>query len=317
MPWGADVETGPSRFGLDAQVSVVADDHDLPGDAETQASTLPDGAGGEERFKQAVSGSGGEAGAGVSDFDVDETLQHSRSHGKGSVVSDGAQRVVEEVSPDLVQLARVGRDGGQVAVVEPIHLNSAEDAVLKDGEGGVQALVHVHDPVRGPVHLGVLLGGVHQGRDPRRGLPNLPRDQVRVHGVGQPSKHPAKGCTGRGEPSVLEGLGIKACRGETRCDPPAVSDVVLVEPVDELVLDTGRFEGAGVRVERDDPCRGDAAEPEVAAELVEHVRSASHGHQVRLQGSQGRAQGVGHPADGGGRVVQLVSQARREHAQRV
>ncbi len=77
----------------------------------------------------------------------------------------GVGGVVDQVGPDLVQLAAVGADPGQAAVVFADQLHAVLELVVEHHERAFEAVMDVDLLLGCLVHVGVLFHGLHQFRD--------------------------------------------------------------------------------------------------------------------------------------------------------
>jgi hypothetical protein len=113
------------------------------------------------------------------------------------------------------------------------------DLRLHHHQRGVEQFVYIDDLVRGPVDLGILLGGPDQRGDTGDRVVDLPHEQFGFDRVREPSD-------GRLEVRLAERAGdlvqprrVDAPGDEGRGEVPAAHDVVVVQPVAERVLGVG------------------------------------------------------------------------------
>jgi hypothetical protein len=230
------------------------------------------------------------------------------------VAAHGVDGVVDQVGPDLVELAGEGEDVRQRAVVVAHHLDAVVQLVAEHGERGVEAVVHVEGLQRGPVHLRVLLGRGQQVGDAGGCLADLVQQAVGLqgpHGVGEPVPH-VRGRDGLGQ--ALEPLIADAGGHQRGCVVPGAGDVVVLQPVGDLVLAVVRLERRQGRcvpaaLER---LRGQGGD---RLELVGGELAADHLADLRPHLGQHLPQPVAGAQHRRHRVVQLVREPGRHLAE--
>jgi hypothetical protein len=117
---------------------VVALHHDPPADVQPQAGALADRLGGVEGLQDVGGGGLGDAGAVVADLDQHPVAVAGGAHGQLAAAVHavhGVGGVVDQVGPDLVELAGVGGQPGQGPVVVAHHLDARLQLVLEHGQG--------------------------------------------------------------------------------------------------------------------------------------------------------------------------------------
>jgi hypothetical protein len=166
----ADAEAGVAGLGADAEVAAVLAD-DAHGVVEAEAEALAGRLGGEERLEDAVLQLGRNAGAGVPDFHQQHVAFKAAGCGaEGSaLVAERVERVFNERGPDLVQLAAVGADAGQVGLVVALTW-TLSDARLEHLQRGVEAGGHIDFEDGRAVHVGVGLDGADEVEDAGGGV---------------------------------------------------------------------------------------------------------------------------------------------------
>ena len=110
-----DAKLGSARARLDLDLAVVVADQ-APDDVEAQAGALPDRLGGEERIEDALADLGRDAGSVVDDADDDALPLAVRRHLDAAGIRDGIERVVDQVRPDLVELADEAANAREVGL---------------------------------------------------------------------------------------------------------------------------------------------------------------------------------------------------------
>ena len=98
------------RGGVDVDQAAVALDHDPAGDVEAEAGALADVLGREERLERARDDLRRHARSGVGDLDHDPVALGAGAHREGARAVHRVDGVVDQVGPDLVELAGVGLD---------------------------------------------------------------------------------------------------------------------------------------------------------------------------------------------------------------
>ena len=87
-----------------------------PDDVEAQAGALADRLGGEERLEHALADVGGNARPVVDDADDDALALAGRGHVDAARLRNGIERVVDQVRPDLIELAGEAANARQVGL---------------------------------------------------------------------------------------------------------------------------------------------------------------------------------------------------------
>src|SRR5919106_4007330 len=148
-------EAGVAGRGGDPQVAAVALDHDAPADVEAEAGALADRLGGVEGLEDVGQDRLGDARAGVGDLDDQAVAVAAGADGQPALAVHalhGVDGVLDQVGPDLVELAGVGRQQRQRPVVVAHHLDARLQLVLEHGQGRLQPLVEVEPLQRAAVH---------------------------------------------------------------------------------------------------------------------------------------------------------------------
>src|SRR5260370_28658490 len=115
--WGGQREAHPEagvtghRLHLDVPVVLVHDD--APGDVQPEPGALAHRLWREERLEYPAPDLLGYSRSGVAELDEDLVTVEAGAHRERSRPVHGRHRVVDQVRPHLVQLARVGRYRGQ------------------------------------------------------------------------------------------------------------------------------------------------------------------------------------------------------------
>ncbi len=111
--WQRNPELCSARARLEFDVAAVAADQP-PRDVEAEAGALPDRLGREKRIEDLFAKVRRNAGPVVDDVDDHEIEAARRRDRDFARVADGVDRVVDEIGPDLVQIAADGADRRQV-----------------------------------------------------------------------------------------------------------------------------------------------------------------------------------------------------------
>src|ERR1700733_297458 len=99
-----DVEGRARVTAVEGHRAAVALDDDPPDGVETETRSLPDRLGGVEGLEYVRPGVGRDPRARIGDVDQDALAVAPRPHDDRAAVPDGADRVVEQVGPHLVDL---------------------------------------------------------------------------------------------------------------------------------------------------------------------------------------------------------------------
>src|SRR5262249_52607124 len=109
---------------LDAQVALVLFDDDPPGEIEPQAGAFTERFGGEERCEDAVDDLVRDAGAVVANLYADHVLGFTLgAQRQRAAAVHGLDRVVDDIGPDLIEIAWVAEQFGQRRVDVLDHLD--------------------------------------------------------------------------------------------------------------------------------------------------------------------------------------------------
>ena len=219
------------------------------------------------------------------------------------------ERVVDQVGPHLVELAGVGRDLRQRAVVLLDHRDAGGDLGAEHDQRRVEPGVQVGRLVRRPVHLRVLLGGVDQRRDAVGAVGDLAQQRLGLDACRPASAAPARGSVGAtASATSSRSPSPEPGRDEDPGELPPLGDVVVLEPVAELVLAVGALDAVSSAPRR--RCARRTPPGARSSERSSSPSSSPSREQRQLVPHAGEplAQRGGGP-DGGGRgVVQLVGE---------
>ncbi len=289
--------------------------HDPPADIEPEPGALAHRLGSEERLEDALPDLRRHPGTGIAELHEHVVSVKPGPHGQRPGLAHRGDRVVDQVRPHLVQLARVGGDPGQPDSVVLDHADARRELTGQHQQRAVQQFVQVDDLVRGPVHLRVLLGRADQGGDPVGGVLDLVHQQFGLDGVVQP---PHRALERRGVDrrlDVIEPGHVEPGRHEGRRELPAVGHAVILEPVADGVLPVRGLERLEHRRLRHplgylflQPDHGLQAVP-VVLRRGDHAQLVPHPGDALAQRGRGTDRGRG-------RVVQLMGQPGRQRAER-
>src|SRR5437763_15312742 len=180
------LEAGVARLRLHADVAVVATDDDAIADVETEAGAVADILGREEGLEDAPLQFGRDSRSRVADLDEDAVAFPGGPHGQRALAAHGVDGVVDEVGPDLIQLARLRADLGKAAVVVADNLHTLLELVAQDDQRALEPVVHVDRPEGALVEVAVVLHGRHQLGDAACGRADFADQSFDVEGGRQP-----------------------------------------------------------------------------------------------------------------------------------
>ena len=227
----------------------------------------------------------------------------------------GVDGVVDQVGPDLVELAGVGGQLGQRPVVVAHHLDARRQLVLQHGQGGLEPVVDVELLERAAVHLAVLLGRADEGRDPPGGLGDLLQQALGLAGDGDEPDGVGQrpGRDGGGDP--LQPAGVDPGGDQRRCQVPGAVDAV-VRPASRPARPRGRRPPAGTAAPgRRGRCTAWRTRSTSSASCPPSRRPRP-ARPARPRGRRSAlGQGGGGPGGGGRRVVELVGEAGGDGAE--
>ena len=123
---------------------------------ETQPGSLPHSLGGEERLENMVLHFRRDARSIVGDFDQQAIDLARRADTQLALSLHGVDGVVDQVGPDLVQVAAARADLRQGAVEIELHRDAVFQPVTEHQQRAFEALVDVHFLIGPLVHVGVL-----------------------------------------------------------------------------------------------------------------------------------------------------------------
>src|SRR6266487_3719323 len=129
-------------------------------EGEAEAGAFADGLGGVAGLEDVGADGVGDTWSGVADLDQSAVAVAAGPDRQGAVAVHGVDGVVDQVGPDLIQLARVGEQLWQRAVVVAYHLDACAEfeLVREHRQGCVEPVMDIDLLQRRPVHLGVLFG---------------------------------------------------------------------------------------------------------------------------------------------------------------
>ena len=128
--------------------------------------------------------SGAMPGPVVPDLDEGHLAAGARGEAQRAAVFHGIEGVFDQGGPDLVELAAVGADGGQVGVEVALDGDVLE-ARVEHGQGGLERLGEI-DVLNGRlVHVGVVLDGADQVEDADGGVDDGLGHALDAEGAGE------------------------------------------------------------------------------------------------------------------------------------
>lgn len=137
----------------------MAGNDDAVGNVKAQSRSFTDRLRREKRIEDFALNIFGNARAVIGDFDDDVLIRIARFDRDGSLVFDGANGVVEEVGPHLVQFASIHSRLGQFFLIVANDFNARRHLVAQNGQGVVDAHMDID-------FLGYIL--IHIGIGPHR-----------------------------------------------------------------------------------------------------------------------------------------------------
>jgi len=281
-----------------------------PDDVEAQARSLPGRLRREERLEDPVADVGGNAGAVVGDPDDDFSVLAAGDDLDTARFRDGVERVVDQVSPDLVQLAGEAADARQVR----LHAHGHGDGLaarlgFQDGDRVAEALAEIQRARGGSlVHVRESLDRQDQPGDSRRGVLDLGSQAAHRAPGGRPAQRGLERGALDGGGDLVErldpdrGLGQRLRRGriQAACRQPVGYGFLalgVLEGRPHAVLGAG---GAGIAhvVDRVELGVGQVGRAERARHLLDVLEAAPEQRGAALDRGRG--------------VVELVGEARRQ-----
>src|SRR5262249_4141230 len=141
--------------------------HDALDRVQAETSALPDALGREEGLKDVGLDFGGDSWAAVTNLHHDATVVTIGPNSKLALAAHGVNRVVDDVGPNLVQLAAEGIHQKRQGLIITFHSHTLFELVVQDGERGFEALYDIDILYGSLVHVSVFLDRPNQVRDPR------------------------------------------------------------------------------------------------------------------------------------------------------
>src|SRR5580658_180547 len=167
--WQADLKARIAWGGFDGNLAAMAA-HDAGGGFEAQSRTLSDALGGEERLKQTLADFRRDARSVIANFDQQAVQLARRADPQLALALHGVDGVVDQVSPDLVQLTAARANLGQGAVEIQLRHDAVFHAVPQHQQRAFETLMDVHLLLGSLVHITVLFNRAHQLGDAAAGV---------------------------------------------------------------------------------------------------------------------------------------------------
>ena len=161
-----NLKTRVTRLGSDLNVSPVLLHNSLDS-VQAEASALSNSFSSEKGFEDVGLYLGGNPGAIVSNLNHNATVLAISANSKLALSAHGVDGIVDDVGPDLVELAAKRIHEKRNALVVALHRHSLFQLVIQDRKRGFQALYYIDVLDRRLVHVGVFLDRTDQIRYPR------------------------------------------------------------------------------------------------------------------------------------------------------
>src|SRR5581483_5790947 len=118
--WQCDFEAGVSRTRFNGEASVMFENDDVVGDMQTQARAESDGLGRKERVKNARLNIGRNARTRIANLNTHVVGFAVGAERKFAFAFHRVNRIVNDIRPDLIQIAGVRFNLGEVALIVAI-----------------------------------------------------------------------------------------------------------------------------------------------------------------------------------------------------
>src|SRR5271163_4421846 len=158
-----NLKTRVTGFGINLNISPVLLHNSLDG-VQAEARAFPNSFGCEKRLKDVRLHLAGNSWAIVANLNYNATVVLVGSDAQLAFCVHCVNRVVNDVGPDLVELAAKRIHQQRNALVIALHHHSLLQLMIQDREGGFQAPYYVYVLHGGLVHVGVFLDCAHQVR---------------------------------------------------------------------------------------------------------------------------------------------------------
>src|SRR5579883_924327 len=156
-----DQEAGVTWLGIHLNITFVLANDTLNG-IEAKSGTLPNSLRSKERFEDVGPNLRRDSRAIVADLDHHATILPEGADAQLAFTLHGIDRVVDDVGPDLIQLASEGVNQQRNRIIFPLYRNSVLQLMIHDRERIFQALDYVDILDRRLVHVGVFLDGADE-----------------------------------------------------------------------------------------------------------------------------------------------------------
>ena len=233
-----DAELRSTRGRVDLDLGVVVADQ-APDDIEAQPRALADLLGGEERLEHARADVIWNARPVVYDADDDALAVAGRGDVDLARLGNGIERVVDQVRPDLIELAGKATDAGEVGLDGDRHRDGFPSRLCREHRDRVAKARRQVDGLghRCLIHVREALDGHHETGDPPRRLLNLRCDAPDRARRCDRSEYCRKRRATDRERDLIERFERDGRFGKRSGD--VVVDTVRGEPVGDVVLPLG------------------------------------------------------------------------------
>ena len=214
---------------------------------QPQTGPLPDALGGEERLEDAGLHVGRNAGPVVANLDQHAVQLVASAHPQLTLSIHSVDGVVDEISPDLVQLASISANMRQVGIVVPSDRYAGFQPMAQNRKSALEAVTEVNFLDGGLVHVGVLFNGAHQFRDaPGAGFDLTDQSANREQGSDADegvAQHLVSNLGRQG----FQPRDIHAQVGEDGRDLPGIRHLASLQPGGDALLAVALCQGIGGR----------------------------------------------------------------------
>src|SRR5580658_6749074 len=178
-----DLKPRVAGFGIQLNTSAVLL-HDALDRVQTEARALANAFGSKKRLEDVGLHFFGNSRPIVADFDHGATVVAVSSDAKLAGSVHGVDRVVDNVRPDLVELAAKRIHEERNEIVLALHRYSSLQLVIQDRKRSLQAPYHIDVLDRRLIHVGVFLDGADQLRYTRGAAFDFMQQAGDFHGGG-------------------------------------------------------------------------------------------------------------------------------------
>ena len=216
--------------------------HDTVDGVEAQARAVPYRLCGEERFEDPAANLRRNSGPAVANLYEEPSKLGRSSHHQLAAAVHRVDCVVDEIRPDLIQLAPMGADRRDRAIIFPNHVNPILQAVMKHDQRIFQALMNIDLMLRGLVHIRILLDGANQVCHPRSSALDLFHQAIDRERCGQASDGIGQGLVIEPFGQAVQGSQVAAGIHQARRQLSRVLDATRFQPFADCLLAVAALE---------------------------------------------------------------------------